>query len=601
MSAARSDGAGVREGLHALPALHLPGMPAAFAASAGGGGVALLGFARGGYYATTWGWAAIVALVVGALAVAHSRRVQASGGELVLLGGLVVLVLWTIAETVRRGAATRGVPVAERTVLYLVVVWAAVQLLRRRTLEAALVGLLAGIVVLSSSGLVTLLVPQVVRADAFEGRLLFLPLGYANACGILAALGVLLALGFSGHPVTALRAAAAASLVPLVVALDLTGSRGAELAVVAGLAAAVALDATRRTALLAVLYLPVPLAAALAASRTHVTDVQATTALVARDGRLVLVAIVALTAGQAAFALRVHRVTENAKARRYASRALLACVTLGGAAAVARMGLGGALGDRPAYWHAAFADVRAHPLLGSGPGSFATEWLQRRTTPLAALNAHNLYLETLAELGPLGLAALLTALAAPLAHLRRRMQATTAAAAGAYVAFLLHAGLDWDWQMPAVTIAGLLCGVCLLVADRGDHEGSARRRRWIVDCALVCTAALVVAAGAAAVGNRALAAAVHAEQTGATETQARLARVAAVWQPWSAEPRRLLGDAELAEGADGAARRSYEQAVALDPANVAAWVGLVRVGGADGRLSAVRNLARLDPLLIRSP
>ena len=31
---------------------------------------------------------------------------------------------------------------------------------------------------------------------------------------------------------------------------------------------------------------------------------------------------------------------------------------------------------------------------------------------------------------------------------------------------LVHAGIDWDWEMPAVTLAGLLCGVSILVVAR---------------------------------------------------------------------------------------------------------------------------------------
>ena len=35
-------------------------------------------------------------------------------------------------------------------------------------------------------------------------------------------------------------------------------------------------------------------------------------------------------------------------------------------------------------------------------------------------------------------------------------------AAGGFAAYLVHTGLDWDWEMPAVTLTGLLCGVGLL-------------------------------------------------------------------------------------------------------------------------------------------
>lgn len=556
----------------------------------------MLGFERGGYYATAWGWATIAALAAASAAIVRTKSIAGSRLDALLLGGLAGLALWTLAEASRHGAATHGVPSLERCVLYLAAAWAAIQLISRRTADAALAGVLAAIVVVLGSALVALLLPHVVRADEFEGRLLFLPLGYANACGILAAVGTLLALGLAGHATPLLRGAAAAALVPLVVALALTGSRGAVLAACGGLVIFVALDATGRGAVLSVLYLPVPLAAAAIASRTDVGDVRATTSLVAHDGRLVALTVAGLTAVQPALAATLHRQTESPRARRHAYRGLLGCAGAG-ILTIAFMGLGGALGDRPAYWHVAWADIQAHPLAGSGPGSFASVWLARRTTVAAALNAHNLYLETLAELGPLGLIALLGALAAPLAVLRRRLPTTIAAAGGAYVAFLLHAGLDWDWQMPAVTVTGLICGGCLLAARRDPRAPSPRSRRS-ADVALVCSALLALGAGAAAIGNHAVASAARSERAGEPPGDAaRLARIAIRWQPWSGEPHRLLGFAYLEAEAPAAARREFKRAVALDPTDIPAWLGLVRVGNPAERARALQKLARLDPLL----
>ena len=88
-----------------------------------------------------------------------------------------------------------------------------------------------------------------------------------------------------------------------------------------------------------------------------------------------------------------------------------------------------------------------------------------------ALDAHNLYLETLAELGPIGLALLVVLLGLPLVTaLRVRWHPLASAATGAYVAFLSHAALDWDWEMPVVTLAGLVCGAVLVVFNREDVE-----------------------------------------------------------------------------------------------------------------------------------
>src|SRR5207244_7931370 len=83
------------------------------------------------------------------------------------------------------------------------------------------------------------------------------------------------------------------------------------------------------------------------------------------------------------------------------------------------------------------------------------------------LDAHSLYIEVLGELGVIGLLLVLGIFATPLLALRRVTRTPlTAAAAGAYAAYVLHAGLDWDWEVPAVTPAGLACGCVLLVAAR---------------------------------------------------------------------------------------------------------------------------------------
>jgi hypothetical protein len=129
--------------------------------------------------------------------------------------------------------------------------------------------------------------------------------------------------------------------------------------------------------------------------------------------------------------------------------------------------------NRVHYWHVAWKEYEANPGLGSGAGTFDNYWLRSRPTSFAR-DAHSIYLETLAELGPVGLALLLATLAIPLLALRRRLDPVTATAAGGYVAFLVHAGVDWDWELPAVTLAGLFCGAALLVAARPAEEPEPR-------------------------------------------------------------------------------------------------------------------------------
>ena len=124
-------------------------------------------------------------------------------------------------------------------------------------------------------------------------------------------------------------------------------------------------------------------------------------------------------------------------------------------------------GDRADYWRVATADIAEHPILGSGAGTFDDYWLAHRPIAAYARDAHSLYLETAAELGVLGLLFLMCALCAPLvAAVKAPDRGLAATALGGYAAFLVHAGIDWDWEMPVATLVGLACGAALLVDVR---------------------------------------------------------------------------------------------------------------------------------------
>jgi O-antigen ligase len=122
-------------------------------------------------------------------------------------------------------------------------------------------------------------------------------------------------------------------------------------------------------------------------------------------------------------------------------------------------------GYRPDYWRVAWHEYLAHPWLGSGAGTFGEYWARsgKQTVAGGALDAHNLYLETLAEVGPVGLGLLVAMLAVPLVvAVRLRGRPVVAVAAGGYLTLLVHAAFDWDWEMPAVMLAGLVCGAAVV-------------------------------------------------------------------------------------------------------------------------------------------
>src|SRR5204863_9356404 len=82
---------------------------------------------------------------------------------------------------------------------------------------------------------------------------------------------------------------------------------------------------------------------------------------------------------------------------------------------------------------------------------------------------HSLYLETLGELGIVGFVLLVGALAAAVALGARRLarvrdaeRTLIAALLGAATAYLIGAGIDWMWELTAVTLVGI-CVLGLLV------------------------------------------------------------------------------------------------------------------------------------------
>ena len=157
--------------------------------------------------------------------------------------------------------------------------------------------------------------------------------------------------------------------------------------------------------------------------------------------------------------------------------------------------------------------VRDEPLLGTGAGSFEAHWFRERSVPFHARDAHNLYLETLAELGPVGLALLLATLALPLLALPgARRYAHAPAAAAAYAAFLVHAGVDWDWELPAVTVSVIFCAAVLLAVERPEEGPLLTGRRRASALALLAPLAVVALVGH--VGNRAASASIAATEAG---------------------------------------------------------------------------------------
>lgn len=598
-------------------------------------GVAALGAADGGYFPPAWGWTALVALWL-VIAWLLLGRAALHGGRLAgaFAGGLTALAAWTWLSLLWSDNTTQTVLEGFRMLAYAGVAAALVLVVRSDAAPALLRGVLGAIVLVSVYGLGTRLFPDRLGAyDPISEYRLSEPLGYWNGFGIFVAVGLLLALGAAARERNViLRAAAAAGFVVLVPALYFTFSRGAWIALLAGLAAAVALDPRRLQLLVALVVVGVPGLVAAAVSSSYEGLVRRDSPLsVAQDQGselAVLIVLLALVGAGATVALAAaERRYVPSRAVRVGFAALAAVMALGVATAVV-VRFGGPVdmveeaydafttapeppptdlsqrlftftgSYRPEIWKEAWHEYTDNPVLGGGAGTYEQYWNQHRPIDHKVRDGHNLYLETLGELGPIGLAALLLALAAPVvAAFGARGHPLAAGAFGAYVAYLVHAGIDWDWELPAVTVAAFACGVALIaLRGRGGPElVPGPRLRIAAGAVAACMAA---AAFVGLVGSSALAASDDAAVSSPPDWNdaAGEARKAQDWAPWSSEPWQRLGEAQVGQGDIAGARESFRKAIDKEPTDWLLWLRLAEASSGSERAAALREAERLNPL-----
>lgn len=453
----------------------------------------MLAFEAGGYFDQPRLIAGIVACVLVAVAaIASPRPLPDSGPGRLALAGLALLATWTVASIAWAPLSTAAVADAGRLLLYLAAFTAALAVATTRpALRALEPGIAAGAVVVIAYGLSERLLPGVIDiandSSAF-GRL-SRPLTYWNAMGTMGALGIVLAARMAGDRTRGdwMRAAAAAAGAPLALGLYLSFSRGALAAVAVGLVL-VALLARERAQLRALaLVVAVGVIAALVANPLEgVRALAGAAADRRRDGAIMLAVLVLLAAVAAALQLLAAR-RESGSDPAFAplgppARRMLAVgfavLVVGGAALAAVSAerrpaptgaevarLASTESTRGAYWRVAAGAFADNPLRGTGAGGFAVVWLRERDVPEVVRDAHSLPFETAAELGVVGLLALgLFAGGVGWGALRAYARDPVAAAGpiAALAAWSLHAGLDWLWELPAVTLPALLLAAALL-------------------------------------------------------------------------------------------------------------------------------------------
>jgi hypothetical protein len=472
-------------------------------------------FRAGGYFPGTPALLAVGLCVVLVLRVTLAERPLAGASR-----GLVTAVLalglfagWAMASATWSNSTGRALFEFDRALFYLLVLLVFGLVPGSAARARWLVRLVAAafVVVIGLAACSRLLPDLLSVAPRYGAERLSYPLTYWNSLGLMSALGAVFALHLASdvEERAPIRVAGAAALPLCAVTGYLTLSRASIVVAVVGLVAYAVLGRPR--ALLSGVVAGGPLAAVAAVTAYHadlLSTVRFDTAAGRDQGHHVALVLVACMVGAAV--LRVALLALDPRLRRFEpSAALRRTARLGAAAAVVVLLVGavapGAAGravdqvrkvtsrselkvtadarsrltdlsnnGRRDMWDVSLDAFRAHPLRGAGAGTFEVIWAQNRPISGDVVDGHSLYFETLGELGIPGLALLLVAVGAVLVALfraRRRGRAVHGALLAAGIAWALHALVDWDWEMPAVTVWFWAAGGMALAAPVGTRSG----------------------------------------------------------------------------------------------------------------------------------
>jgi O-antigen ligase len=489
-----------------------------------GAATAGLAFLAGGYFAVTTGLSVAVLCLLLVSRATLSQRPFAGWSPMlaVMASALALLVVWTLLSGEWSDAPARALVESNRTLLYLLMlVFIGLHARAPGRLAALLRWVALAIAVASAVALLTRLLPVTFPTKAgFNNERLQFPLTYWNAMGMFAALGVILATHFtaSEREPAWVRVAAAAALPVVAVTLYFTFSRGGIAAAIAGTAAYMIL-AHPRGLLAALPAAGVPLAVALhsayGADRLARYDYAGADARA--QGRSLLLVVIGCMVAAGVLRWLALRIDRRLLRARIGRRTRTIVFSAAGIAALLALAVATAAFDLPdriaeqhrafergntppggadlrsrltkvgnngrlAIWHVALEEAARNPLRGSGAGTFRLAWERGRPPPPArVVDGHSLYYETRAELGWIGIALLLAVFAVPLGVAIGRLwgpgRHSHAAFIAASAALLLHAMVDWDWEMPVLFLWFFGAAGAVIAAPPAAVESAREPRR----------------------------------------------------------------------------------------------------------------------------
>jgi hypothetical protein len=472
--------------------------------------IVFMGFSGGGYFPQTPAIAALILTQILLVRVLQANHPFDGIGAwtLAVLAPLALFGALTLASALWSHSTSRALIAFDRIWFYLVLL-ALFATIRPSPLNLRWLirGLAIGSAVVCFAGLISRVLPDVWHtAPNVANERLSYPVTYWNALGLLATLAIVLTfhLTCTLSERRFVRALAAAAIPLLAATVFFTFSRGAIAAGAIGLLAYALLARPRGLLSGALAVIPTSAVLVVFAYKANLLDTIDPTsdAAVSQGHRVALAALFCSLAAaglRLALAARLDPGLRSSPISRRVPRrtkwiaglgALLVAVVLvlalslphkllsdwhrftSGTSVSNRGDLRRRLTDasnngRTDLWRVAVHGFDQESLRGQGAGTFQITWDQRKPRAIYTVNAHSLYLETMDELGIVGLLLLLAAIVAALVGLALRARGSLRSLYGALFAtalvWALHAGVDWDWQMPVTTlfvfaIAGLALG-----------------------------------------------------------------------------------------------------------------------------------------------
>lgn len=608
---------------------------------------------RGTVAIALW-WAIVVAVAFRLVAAWPLPRAALVSGGL-----LAALAAWTLASVVWSPSAEETVSELNRATAYLGLVALVVLVARRRDLDRWCDGLTAAIVGVALVALASRLFPGIFPDRGLATFLpsavkrLSFPLGYWNGLGIFLALGLSLLLRLALVARSPLARGLAITPVPaLAAALYLTSSRGGFATALVGAIAFLALTERRWSALAALVVASAGAAAAIAVllARNELVNGPLGTEVVRSQGRSAAVLIAAAcVAAAVSYGLGCRFLTGRIAPALWVGRTVLGVGALALVVAIAALDpverfevfkrlpgeagtidrgdfvrahlLSGGGSGRWQFWSAAVDEWKEDPLRGVGAGSYEHWWAEHASFTYFVRDAHSLYLEALGELGIVGFVLVVAlALTGIGAGTRRALRASgerrvsTAALTAVFTGYAFALGIDWMWELTAVSAIGLVA-LALLTGPPTEivgrlrltqaGESAPRLRRWAFGLGVVTLAVAWGVISAQAIQLLAQRAIVRSEdrvREGDLAEAEEEALVAREIQPWAASPYLQLALVEERQGDVPRAKASIEKAIDRTPRDWRLWLVAARIETKLGRVAAAeRRLRRAAALNPRSP